>query len=282
MDNFPLLHQTVGHFIRELRIQKGVTGMDLAHTAGISQSKLSKIETDSIRRPLSEDINKLLAALAATEHQRQRARWLMGQPRANYVEPKPVSHNFEEDHAAEMRATELKMFTLIVPVLLQTAAYQSHVLNRMTLTPILRVKAQRLLQERQDRLWDPKRRYSLVMYESALYSVAAGYEEQIVQIDRIERLLGIPTLSCGIIPFTAGLVCNDPCSFVIYDDASGYYEYMGKDVEFHDATDVQFALSRYEALANTADFGSDILPYLDRAKQYFSKQLSLQADGVTS
>ncbi len=276
MEDSSPIYQSIGHYIHDLRLQKGVTGISLVRTAGMSQSKLSKIETESIRQPRAEDINRLLDALDATEYQRQQARWLMGQPRANFMESKPVSHNFQDCFSVETQATEIKIFTFIIPALLQTATYQDHVLNRMMLSPSLRSKARRLLQERQDRLWDPNCRFTFLMYESALYSAAAGYKEQIVQIDRIERMLGVQTLSCGIIPFTAGLVADDPCNFVIYNERAGFYEYMGKDVALNDITEIHFAKSRFEAFANMASFGADVLPYLERAKQYFRARIDSQ------
>lgn len=269
MQNFSTSNQTIGQYIHALRLQKPLTGIQLAALANISQSKLSKLETDSIKAPRFEDVYRLLTALGASERQHQKARWLMGHPRSNFVEALPVSHNFESTFTQENRSVSIQLFSLAMPALLQTVAYQAGVLDRMVLTYRQRSTAQKFLQQRQDNLWDPNRRYHIVMYESALYTVAAGYKQQVAQIDRIERMLNAPALTIGIIPFVAGLPADDPCSFILYDGSDGYYEYMGNDVAIRQSRDLDYAVSRFGALASSADYGQDVLVLLQRAKRYF-------------
>lgn len=275
MQNQMLPDQTIGQFIRELRQNRGIVGIQVASKAGISQSKLSKLETDTISQPRTEDVNRILDILQASEHQRQRARWLMGQPRPNYVEARPVSHNFEESFAAENQATLLQVFALHLPALIQTPAVQASILDQMTIPTALRLKAQRLLQERQDRLWDLNRQYHIVMYESALYSASAGYDAQVAQIDRIERMLDLPNIKIGIISFTSGLTVADPCNFVMYDSQHGLYEQMGRDIAIRAPDEVEMVLSRFDSLARMADYNLDAMPLLIRAKTHFQNRLKV-------
>lgn len=265
-------NQPVGEIIRDLRVQKRITGIQLSERAGISQSKLSKIETGSIVRPLKADIDRLLDFLCATDAQRRRVEWSLGQPRAIFIKPFATMYDADSWYQMELQAKIVQMFSACVPAILQTIPWQASILEQQLLSAEQHTTAVRSMLLRQDLLLGGQRQYHIVMYESALYSSLSNPDVHIAQIDRIERVAESPHVKIGIIPFQAGLTPTDVINFLIYDEKYASGATLSTEITTSDELECTMYVNVFKALASIADYNEGALTLLTKAKRFINEQ----------
>ncbi|WP_435280312.1 helix-turn-helix domain-containing protein [Streptomyces koelreuteriae] len=109
----------------------------------------------------------------------------------------------------------------LVPGMVQTADYARHVFTRhagLMRSPRDTEDAVRARIRRQEGLYEPGRKYRIMMWEAALYSRVCPPPALAAQLDRLTSVIGLDTVELGIVPFAAPLKIYAGNSFWIYDD----------------------------------------------------------------
>ena len=244
--------------LRSLRRECGLTGKALAQRAGMSQSKISKIETGS-RVPSPADVVRLAAALNASAEDRDQmvAHAEALETQFNSLARSPAQgsdwgHWFRE---AELSSTKVRIFhTTMVPTLLQTRPYAEEVLRRAEFVASGDVAETAARLERQSVLYKTSKEFLVVMTESALRTKIGSAEMMRGQLHRIIELSHLPTMRVGIIPWATEVPVIPHNSFSIFDERLVMSQTMTAEVMLREGSDISSYLKTFSVLQRAARF----------------------------
>jgi transcriptional regulator with XRE-family HTH domain len=264
--------QDIGPVIRALRQDRKITGSGLGERAGLSQSKISKIETGAtIASP--KELKAILNILACPKTIQQRIVTVCelsdNTPEAKYRAPVyPPYAIFKREHAA----TNLKYaITHMIPALLQTTAYREALFSRTTLAANEFTLRLNETEKRQNLLWDKTHTFHFVIHEAALYTTPGDYNIQCAQLDRLERLCEVKNIKIGILALEAGLpILESPSSFVIYDNRLVVFILGSRELESDDPQVISENLKVFKELSQKASYGTDAKDLIRKAMDFFS------------
>ncbi len=208
----------IGTQLRDLRKKRGLTGEQTGRAAGISQSKLSKIETGAYRRYDSEEIERLLNILDAPRSISQRIMSsVISGKFGNTIAYRPTYDL--EALTITRQAKEVRLYASYgVPSVLQTVPYRQALLAQNGFSEKEITNNLKLVMARQDLLWDKQDTvYHAIMPQAALYTSFTTPDTHRAQLDRLERMMDVRNIRIGIIPVQAGTVPIAHTSFAIYD-----------------------------------------------------------------
>ncbi|CAN5232939.1 helix-turn-helix transcriptional regulator [soil metagenome] len=254
--------------LRRLRKERGLTGQQLAESAGMSQSKISKIETGKVL-PSPQDVGSLGDALGAKPEDRAQlvrqaedllsefTSWRILHRRG--VEVKQVA-------VAEVEASSrlVRIFQpTIVPGLLQTAEYARRILteyNRSDGSDVSAAVAARL--RRQELLYDDSRRFAFVLLEGALRTPYGSAATMLGQLDRLVSLTSLSNVELGVVPWSAPLPAAPLHGFCIYDERLVTVDMMTAEFTVHSAPEIARYQATFAAFRDAALVGPDARAYL--------------------
>jgi transcriptional regulator with XRE-family HTH domain len=272
------VRQYLGAELGRLRRLAGIGGRELASRVGISQSKVSRIETGAAV-PTMPEVEAWAVAVGASTEARDS---LLRLTEAAHGDVQAWREAFEDDRASlqdETRAYEASARTIrnfhpaIVPGLLQTAEYTRHVLDAVNVDPEemrshdhAAAVAGRL--RRQEALYDESRTFEFLMTEAALrwHSHDSGLVRP--QLDRIRSVSTLRNVWIGIIPAGALVRGVPEHNFQLYEDRDDdrdpvvRIELVHARVTVTDPKDVaiyQQQFSRFRAVALDGDGARDFL-----------------------
>ncbi|MGW2543861.1 helix-turn-helix domain-containing protein [Kitasatospora sp. NPDC001574] len=264
----------LGLRLRELRTEGGLTGRQLAEHLGWTQSKVSKLETgrqtathDDLRawatgvgRPGAGP--ELTARLRAFESQSRSWR------RQLAAGHRPVQDmlTIEYERSTVMRAWEGSM----IVGMLQTADYARHVFNAyvdLHRSPRDVEEAVRARVRRQETLYRPGKQYRIVMWEAALRARLCPPAVMAAQLDRLSGVIGLDTVTLGIVPFEAQLTLPPANGFWIYDERLVIVEDWHAELWLDQAENVALYARAWETMAGAAVFGPDAHRVLARCRR---------------
>lgn len=262
-----------GDGIKTLRKSKGLTGHQLATHTGISQSKLSKIETGALV-PSTDDLQKILTNLGASQSAIKRSTELARALRTEFV-----SWRFEHRRGLaakqidvgqlEKQAKCIRVFqNAVIPGLLNIPAYARCVLdfaNVSRQSDVDNAVATRM--GRQQILYEPERQFEFLITEGAALSRFCDPHIVIQQLDRLSFLFGLPNIKIGFLPNRVILPQIPVDSFAIYDSNYRVVETLTGQVTTVDQEDIAMYHEAFESLAKVAIFGTDADPILDELKK---------------
>lgn len=213
--------------LRRLREQAGLSGRELAGLMGISQSKISRIESGTTM-PTVPEVTRWATATTASGSATEVLRMLTD---AAYTEVHPWDDTLRErthlqDSIQELENTsgvKLIYEPSVVPGLLQTAEYARRLFTIFeppyAERDIPAVVAGRL--DRQTALFDPARRFEFLITEAALRLRLGPTSMMAAQFDRIASLSTLENIDIGLIPLDAPLLTHVPHGFVIFEPVDG-------------------------------------------------------------
>lgn len=216
--------------IRELRERAGLGGVEAGSRAGMSQSKISKIETAQLL-PSTEDVRALCSAYGASRDERddlvRQVSALRDESRRSRIVLAAGAPQVQRRIARmEASATSIRSFqpTLVIG-LLQTAAYMSCVFGaeldgRSELSRNDQEMATKARAQRQSVLDDQSKEFALVMTEGALRWQAKDPTVMADQIDAISEATRRPNVRIGIIPWTTPVDVFPRHGFHLYDSVA--------------------------------------------------------------
>ena len=253
------------------RKRAGLSGTELARRAGMSQAKVSNLERGK-RLPTLDDADQLASALGLAEEDavslREQVRTLQTQVQGyrNLTRTgfESLQMNIQE---RQIHAASVSLYAdTVVPGLLQTAAYARAVFERIPgLTEDAIVAATAARVERQSAVFDTRREFTFLVNEGALRRPMLSVDGMLEQFDRILTINTIPSVTLGLIPWSASPRIVPPThSFQIYDDEFVVMETLSAELTLSDPEDVRLYRDALDAMAEAAIPKFELGDYLNR------------------
>jgi transcriptional regulator with XRE-family HTH domain len=255
--------------LRRSRELAGLSGRDLAQRIGISQSKVSRIESGATVPSLPE----VTAWARAVQAPADRRQLLMALTEMAYTEVQSYrqalqarTHIQDEIEERELRARRVCTFQpSVVPGLLQTAEYARRIFSMAApayaVDDIAAVLSARL--RRQLALYEEDKQFEFVITEAALRWRPGPVKLLLAQLDRISSLATLDNVSIGLIPLRGQAISPVSHGFVIYHvddgdwDAFVEVETIHANLIVNDPDNVGLYQQRWTQLAKMAVFDDD-------------------------
>jgi transcriptional regulator with XRE-family HTH domain len=249
----------LGQRLRSLRRAAGLTGPALAARTGISQPKISKLETGRIAASV-EDVQALAEALQAapevTASLVEQAVGLAAQLRAwRAMRRQHLAAHLDRGRELEAAASEIIVFqNAIIPGLLQVAEYARQVFVRAGLgdddEALANAVAARL--NRQTVLFTGAKQFAFVLTEAALRHRICSAAVMRAQYDRLISIAGLENVRMGILPFDMELPALPLNNFALFDRDAVQVETISGEVLLRSARDVQSYVDEVQKLQEVA------------------------------
>lgn len=200
--------------LRQARDLSGVSGRELARRIGISQSKVSRIESGA-SLPSGPEVTAWAESVDAADATAQRLAKLTEAALAE-------SRLHVQDEIADMesQATLVRTFQpSLIPGLLQTAEYARRVFALFD-PPYAKADIPALVASRLDRqlaLYDETRGFEFLITEAALRWRPGPPRILRAQLDRIAVLSSLSNVRIGVIPLDVKAVVSTANSFIIME-----------------------------------------------------------------
>ncbi|MEU1408861.1 helix-turn-helix transcriptional regulator [Streptomyces sp. NPDC005728] len=273
--DFQTARETLGARLRELRIEAGLEGKDLAARLGWQTSKVSRLQNgkqtptredltawaDALDRPdVEAELHGLLAGLDMKQRNRSWRKQLAGGHRGR-----------QEIAVRQTEATSLIRGLEVsrIPGLFQTPEYARVIFDanaEFRGIPPTTDDAVEKRMRRQEALYDPDKTFRFLVCEAALYHRPCPVEVMADQLDRLYNLVGQRRVELGIIPFGAQLRRTAPHAFWIYDRRLVIVETISEELWLTGAEDLELYERAWAWLAESADYGATARRLIGRAR----------------
>jgi transcriptional regulator with XRE-family HTH domain len=263
----------IGSTIRDLRKKRNITGVALGTEAGLSQSKISKIEAGIYSQLKYAEIEKILNILQAPSTIRQQVLRAVDETAHSNNRGIPFTNIrfILPDVEMERQARLIRMYmATAIPASLQTASYRAASLRYKGVEEENLDILIKNTMARQDLLWDSKRIFNFILPETVLYTLAGSRESHIAQLDRLERFADIPNVKLGIIPVEAGTILIEYTTFALYDEHTLFQAIGRHEIKSRDKQDIEFYGEVFSSLQELAHYDGDAVRLIRKAIDYFS------------
>ncbi|KAA2256116.1 helix-turn-helix transcriptional regulator [Solihabitans fulvus] len=253
--------------LRRLRTEAKMTGTAAAKAAGMSQSKLSKIENGMLL-PSVRDVERLAGALIATEDTAFELVELAKLLHAEVETRRVVLHRGAHRHQQtvgriEAEATTSRFFQLnMVPALLQSDGYL-----RVVFAPLPqdeREAAVSALRGRRGVFNDPEKQFVFLLTEGALRWRMGSSEVMRSQLDRLVEVSRRPNVRLGLVPWAANADVVALHGFQVYDERVVTVSVLTGNATITDPADVHEYLELFGRLERLAIYDDDLRGLLTR------------------
>lgn len=255
--------EAVAAQLREIRQDAGLSGRELALRCGWSESKSSRIENGRTP-PSQEDIRAWCRVCDAEE----RAPDLIAAQRAAdsmYVQwgrrERTGLRRLQESYVPLWERTRQFRFYYsdVVPGLLQTPGYAAALLSAITDFRGIPNDVEAAVAARTGRaalLWEGDRRFAFLLEEAVLRFQIGGPEVMRGQLRHLLVVMSLPSVSVGIIPFTARRTVWPVESFDLLDDELVQVELLTAAVSNPVPGEIADYAKAFSRLSQSAVFGS--------------------------
>nr|WP_223187663.1 helix-turn-helix transcriptional regulator [Streptomyces sp. CBMA29] len=267
----------MGLRLRELRLSapgERLTGSDLARLLGWPQPKVSKLENGR-QTATPEDLRQWAEATGQPEAYGELVARLRGFEShiRSWRRQLAAGHKAVQDtHLARHNAATLfrGWEPAMVVGILQTPDYARCVFTRyaeLQQSPRDTEDAVRSRIKRQEALYEPGKRFRILMWEAALRALICPPDVLAAQLDRLTGAVGLDTLELGIVPLTAPLKIPPATAFWVYDDSQVIVETWHAELWIDDAVSVGTYLRTWRTLRESAVYGADALRIIGAARR---------------
>lgn len=207
--------------LRDLRRSAGLGGVEAAQRAGVSQSKISKLENGRLRAG-PDDVRALCDVYGVPDDEREGLLGLAAELRAGsrlsrVVMTRGAAQLQRQFSRLESNATVLRSFQpAMVPGILQTKAYARLVFGA-GLTDEDRDSAVEARGRRGSALDDESKELKIIVTEGALRWQAGGSQVMTEQLDAILTVSRRPNVLIGVVPWTTPVDVFCTHAFHMYD-----------------------------------------------------------------
>jgi transcriptional regulator with XRE-family HTH domain len=264
--------------LRELRGASGLSGERLARRCGMSQSKVSRIETGRLL-PSVVDVDLMLHALGVDDETRNELLALAQIANAEYQDNRAAVrrglHHVQRELAAkEADATRMRHFLpALVTGLLQTPEYMRTAMST-DLEPFTadNSRAIALKLERQAALDDPTKRFEFLLTESAVRWRLCETSVMAAQMDQLVSVSRLPSVRIGVLPLSAQVAHGPMSTFVTYDARLVTLELYTGLLVLRDPKDIEHYGTLFEFFSLQALWADDARTFLsDVAAEFRTK-----------
>lgn len=267
------VRQRLGSELRRTRDLAGLSGRELAQRMGISQSKVSRLET-GVAIPSSVEVAAWSDAVAVPPATRDLLMELTEQALTEVYAWRTTLHDRThlQAHIQEREREAQQLFAFqssLVPGLLQTAEYTRRLLSLLH-PPYAERDVPAALASRLDRqlmLFEEGRSFNFLITEAALRWRPGPPDVLLAQLDRIASMSTLTNVSIGLIPYAGQALTDIPHGFVIFDvvDRGPGHGQYGADDERPAETIVMVETVH----ANLTISGENVEPYRHRWKKLY-------------
>ncbi len=247
--------------LRDLRQGAGLTGVEAARRARMSQPKISKLETGRLL-PSMTDLYALLALYQANPTARDELLEIAGRLHATIESNRTILRRgaaYRQARVSELEheATSLRYFSpVVLPGLLQTAEYMRRVFSlELSGSELARTIAAR--QQRQQILYDTTKTFTVIITEAALRWGFCPAEVMAAQVAHIASLATLTNVNLGVIALGTPVADIPLHGYQILDDRLARIELEHAVVTVTDPHDIAVYLRLFETMSQAAEFGQD-------------------------
>ncbi len=158
----------------------------------------------------------------------------------------------------------------IIEGMLQTADYARHIFTRyaeLQNSPRDTDAAVRARLRRQELLYQPGRKFRIIMWEAALHARICPPSALAAQLDRLTGMIGLDTVELGIVPFSASLKIPTANGFYVLDNRLAVTEDWHAELWLEDADSIALYLNVWNTLRESAVFGTEAQNVINRARR---------------
>jgi transcriptional regulator with XRE-family HTH domain len=263
----------LGTRLRELRVEAGLTGKELAERLAWQRSKVSRLETGK-QTASAADLMAWAAAVGAPSQGpdlESRRRGLESQQRSWRRQlsagHRPVQDRYvvEYQRTATMRGYE----ATVIPGLFQTPQYARHLLVQnaaLMRSPRDTDEAVAARMRRQEVLYEVGKLFRVLIWEGALHALICPREVMAGQLDRLVGLIGMSTVELGLVPLGAPMPLTPKHGFWIFDEERVIVETINTELQYDSADDVALYGRVWDQLAEAAAYGPRAHRLIARAR----------------
>jgi len=253
--------EALGHRLRELRKDAGLTGRQLATSAGWHSSKVSKIEYGK-QTPTEDDIriwsrhtngeDDVLDLIAAVRH-----------IEAMYVEWRRMlgtgtRRRQQTSRRLEAQTRLMRWYEpLLIPGILHTAEYARAVLRRVIdfyeIPDDLDAGVSARL-ERQQILYKGDHRFHFVIAQQALLTRVGDHDVMLGQLDRLLAVMSLPRVALGVVPADAEY--RAPTNqFIMFDNKLVHVETVSAELTISQPREIALYSKAFHEVSSQAVTG---------------------------
>jgi len=271
-DTYERDHEEFCRTLRGLRKRAGLTGDELAERAGMSQSKISKIETGRTL-PSVADVETLVQVLAVPDDVRAELVGTADTLNTRVENHRLVYHRGLATKQREIGVDEAATTThrafddTIVSGLLQTPDYARVIFTGPRAVPAEMPQAVAARLDRQTVLYEPDKHFHFLLTENVLRRRLGTGRMMAAQLDRIAQVSTLDNVRLGVIPWIALLPEGPENSFSIDDERLVAVGTFTRSLTLTDPADVEAYLAvfaRFERCAVYDDEARALLAQISR------------------
>ncbi|MFJ2270225.1 Scr1 family TA system antitoxin-like transcriptional regulator [Streptomyces sp. NPDC087849] len=251
--------------LKHLRKQAGLSGVRLAARCNMSQSKISRIESNK-GHPSLLDVEQLLRGLDASPAvaaevmaiaRIAQTEWQDGRT----LRRKGLDKKQLQLAGLEASSTTFRYFLLsMITGLLATPEYVRASLTQAP--PEQQAKAVAMKLDRQRVLFDRSKQFTFILTEQAVRYPLIPPAELARQIDRLASFTHQPNIRLGVIPMEVHFTSGALNTFTVYDETLATAELDLGAIAFRESRDVQDLIRRFTAYEDYALFGEQAREHL--------------------
>ena len=257
--------------LRNARQSVELGGIEAGRRAGMSQSKISKIERELLL-PAERDVAALCEVYQVPPEHRAEllalARGLQEESSARVIMARGVAEFQRRVGQLESAATVIRGFQPVVVFgLLQTVDYARCIFTSPGPDPLSVEEAEAAVSARLDRraaLNDSPTHYRLILTEGALRWHACSAAVMTEQVQAVAEALTHPNLSIGVIPWTQPVRVFPGHAFHLYDDDAVSVSTETATATLTGPADIATYVDLFTELERAASFGEAAREHLER------------------
>ncbi|MCG8917160.1 helix-turn-helix domain-containing protein [Actinokineospora sp. PR83] len=262
-----LIRARLSSGLRRLRVDAGMTGIVLAKAVGISQPKLSKIET-GMALPGSAEVRAIAEVTGAPEAVLDELLSLLRALHTDYESPRVMLHRGahrrqQEINRMEEKATRTHCLQIsMVPGQLQTERYMRTCFPSLSPDEVDAAVAAR--KQRQRLLARPDKQFTFLLTESAVRWCRGPAATMAEQVRTLIDFTSSPTVRLGVLPWHRPVLAQPRHSFYVYDERLVTISLQTAYTTIRDPEEVSDYLELFNAVQDKCAFGAEARVVLGR------------------
>ncbi|MGH9962838.1 MAG: helix-turn-helix domain-containing protein [Pyrinomonadaceae bacterium] len=251
----------LGKRLRELRLQAGFNGRQLAESLSWPPSKVSKLENG--RQTPTDDEIRAWARATNSENETETLLTSLHTFEVQYADWQRIFRSGFRPRQSEIAELDQKtrLFRIfeatVIPGFLQTAEYArarfAEGIRRLKLPNDINDAVQGRMQ-RQEILYRPDKRFHFVLPEAALRLRLCPTNVMLGQLDRLVSLTQLPNVRLGIIGFETQYTTAPWHGFWLYDNEKVLVETMSAALDLRQPQEIELYVNAFEELAAVASY----------------------------
>ena len=280
--------EPVGAALARWRKRKKMSGQELGDRVGMSQPKVSRLETGA-SSPDPHDVRRIAEALDLPSSEIERLVGLADRSSNQFIDWHSIEpglvHRQHSIRTLEWSAREMRVFQpAVLPGLLQTSEYARAILTGVRLqladdqiadSALAVAEAVTARLQRSQGLNDPRRHFQFLITEAALAHQVCRPADMLAQISRVHEVAAQPNVSIRIIPNDADWPIAPFHGFVLIEDRHVVIDLFNTALLSKGRRTTRHYRRVFDALDSVAT--DDIGPLLDAYQQRYIRRLPKMA-----